>query len=173
MSKITNKLQLSNCLKNNYNVVKSKSSNSQSNQDYGLNQSVSHNNLQNPNVLNQIATECNKPLRSNWQAGIGASVGKKNFELGYNSDRHYGVYNAVGNLWLCRDRNLHELSDCEREQIKLYNRLKREYEKEQRLLEGKAVDDTVVTLEEKARARVRKVAYNLNREYYDRIYKCS
>ena len=169
MSKITNKLQLSNQYKSCY-IANCKSSNSQSNQDYGLNQSVSHNNLQNPDVLNQIATECNKPLQS---ASWVATKNKTKYEWGYNSDRHYGVYRAVGNLWLCRDRNLHELSDCEREQIKLYNRLKREYEKEQRLLEGKAVDDTVVTLEEKARARVRKVAYNLNREYYDRIYKCS
>ena len=170
MSKITNKLQLSNCLKNGYNVANCESSNSQSNQDYGLNQSVSHNNLQNPDVLNQIATECNKPLQS---ASWVATKNKTKYEWGYNSDRHYGVYRAVGNLWLCRDRHLHELSECEREQIKLYNRLKREYEKEQRLLEGKEVDDSVITLEEKARARVRKIAYNLNREYYDRIYKCS
>lgn len=170
MSKITNKLQLSNYLKNNCNIAKSRSSNSQSNQDYGLNQSVSHNNLQNPDVLNQIVTECNKPLHS---ASWVATKNKTKYEWGYNSDRHYGVYRAVGNLWLCRDRNLHELSDCEREQIKLYNKLKREYEKEQRLLEGKVVDDSVITLEEKARARVRKIAYNLNREYYDRIYKCS
>lgn len=170
MSKITNKLQLSNYLKNNCNIAKGRSSNSQSNQDYGLNQSVSHNNLQNPDVLNQIATECNKPLQS---ASWVATKNKTKYEWGYNSDRHYGVYRAVGNLWLCRDRKLHELSDCEREQVKLYNKLKREYENEQRLLEGKEVNDSVVTLEEKARARVRKVAYNLNREYYDRIYKCS
>lgn len=169
MSKITNKLQLSNQYKSYY-IANGKSSNSQSNQDYGLNQSVSHNNLQNPDVLNQIATECNKPLQS---ASWVATKNKTKYEWGYNSDRHYGVYRAVGNLWLCRDRNLHELSDCEREQVKLYNKLKREYEKEQRLLEGKVVDDSVITLEEKARARVRKVAYNLNREYYDRIYKCS
>jgi hypothetical protein len=170
MSKITNKLQLSNCLKSNYDTVKGRSSNSQSNQDYGLNQSVSYNNLQNPDVLNQIATECNKPLQS---ASWVATKNKAKYEWGYNSDRHYGVYRAVGNLWLCRDKNLHELSECEREQIKLYNKLKREYEKEQRLLKGKEVNDSVVTLEEKARARVRKVAYNFNREYYDRIYKCS
>lgn len=169
MSKITNKLQLSNHYKGCY-IANGKSSNSQSNQDYGLNQSVSHNNLQNPDVLNQIATECNKPLQS---ASWVATKNKTKYEWGYNSDRHYGVYRAVGNLWLCRDRHLNELSDCEREQIKLYNRLKREYEKEQRLLEGKEVNDSVVTLEEKARARVRKIAYNLNREYYDRIYKCS
>ena len=169
MSKITNKLQLSNHYKGCY-IANGKSSNSQSNQDYGLNQSVSHNNLQNPDVLNQIATECNKPLQS---ASWVATKNKTKYEWGYNSDRHYGVYRAVGNLWLCRDRHLNELSDCEREQVKLYNKLKREYEKEQRLLEGKEVNDTVVTLEEKARARVRKIAYNLNREYYDRIYKCS
>jgi len=169
MSKITNKLQLSNHYKGCY-IANGKSSNSQSNQDYGLNQNVSHNNLQNPDVLNQIATECNKPLQS---ASWVATKNKAKYEWGYNSDRHYGVYRAVGNLWLCRDRHLNELSDCEREQIKLYNKLKREYEKEQRLLKGKVADDTVITLEEKARARVRKVAYNLNREYYDRIYKCS
>lgn len=170
MSKISNKLQLSNYLKNNCNIAKGQQSNSQSNQDYGLNQNVSNNNLQNPDVLNQIATECNKPLQS---ASWVATKNKSKYEWGYNSDRHYGVYRAVGNLWLCRDRKIQSLSDCEREQIKLYNKLKREYEKEQRLLEGKVVDDTVITLEEKARARVRKVAYNLNREYYDRIYKCS
>ena len=169
MSKITNKLQLSNHYKGCY-IANGKSSNSQSNQGYGLNQSVSNNNLQNPDVLNQIATECNKQLQS---ASWVATKNKAKYEWGYNSDRHYGVYRAVGNLWLCRDRHLNELSDCEREQIKLYNKLKREYEKEQRLLEGKEVDDSVITLKEKARARVRKVAYNLNREYYDRIYKCS
>lgn len=169
MSKITNKLQLSNHYKGCY-IANGRSSNSQSNQDYGLNQSVSHNNLQNPDVLNQIATECNKPLQS---ASWVATKNKTKYEWGYNSDRHYGVYRAVGNLWLCRDRHINELSECEREQIKLYNKLKREYEKEQRLLTGKKVNDSVVTLEEKARARVRNIAYNLNREYYDRIYKCS
>ena len=170
MSKITNKLQLSNYLKNNCNIAKGQSSNSLSSQDYGLNQSVRKDNLTNPDVLREIASECNKPLQS---ASWVATKNKTKYEWGYNSDRHYGVYCAVGNLWLCRDRHIKELSACEREQIKLYNRLKREYEKEQRLLEGKEVSDSVVTLEEKARARVRKVAYNLNREYYDRIYKCS
>ena len=167
MSKITNKLQLSNQYKSCY-IANCKSSNSQSNQDYGLNQSVSNNNLQNSDVLNQIATECNKPLQS---ASWVATNNKTKYEWGYHSDRHYGVYRAVGNLWLCRDRQLNEPSECVKEQIKLYNRLKREYEKEQKLLQNKVVDDTVITLEEKTRARARKISYFLNKEYYDRIYQ--
>lgn len=115
-----------------------------------------------------ISMECNKPLQSKLYV---SSNSKPKFDLHYNSDRHYGVYRAVGNLWLCRDRNISTLSDCEREQIKLYNRLKREYEREQKMLQDKEVSETVVTKEDKERARVRKVSYFMNKEYYDRIYK--
>ena len=166
MARVTNKLQFTNLVKSVTVVTKP----ANQVEDTGLKQIVKKDNLKNPVILKQISKDCNRPLQS---ASWVISNNKGKIEWGYNSDRHYGVYRAVGDLWLCRDRKLHELSECEREQIKLYNRLKREYEKEQRLLEGKEVDDTVVTLEEKARARVRKIAYNLNREYYDRIYKCS
>lgn len=115
-----------------------------------------------------IHMECNKPLQSKFYV---SSNGKVKFDWRYNSDKHYGVYRAVGNLWLCRDRNISTLSDCEREQIKLYNRLKREYEREQKMLQDKEVSETVVTVEDKARARARKVSYFMNKEYYDRIYK--
>lgn len=115
-----------------------------------------------------IHMECNKPLQSKLYVN---SNSKPKFDLHYNSDRHYGVYRAIGNLWLCRDRKIQSLSDCEREQIKLYNRLKREYEREQKLLKDKVVSETVVTAEDKARARSRKISYFLNKEYYDRIYK--
>lgn len=115
-----------------------------------------------------ISKECNKPLQSKFYV---ESNSKTRFEWKYNSDRHYGVYRAVGNLWLCRDRNISTLSECEREQIKLYNRLKREYEREQKLLKDKEVSETVVTQEDKERARVRKISYFMNKEYYDRIYK--
>lgn len=170
MGKITNKLQASNYLKNSYNALKDWQADSLSSQDYGLNQSVRKDNLTNPDVLREIASECNKPLQS---ASWVATKNKTKYEWGYNSDRHYGVYRAVGNLWLCRDRRIKELSDCEREQIKLYNKLKREYEKEQRHIANKDNGNNVITTEEKERARVRKIAYNLNREYYDRIYECS
>ena len=119
-------------------------------------------------VNSTIHRECNKPLQSKFYV---SSNSKAKFEWGYNSDRHYGVYHAVGNLWLCRDRNIATLSECEREQIKLYNRLKREYEREQKLLHNKEVAETVVTAEDKARAKARKVSYFMNKEYYDRIYK--
>lgn len=115
-----------------------------------------------------IHSECNKPLQSKFYV---ESNSKTRFEWKYNSDRHYGVYRAVGNLWLCRDRKLSNISDCEREQIKLYNRLKREYEREQKMLKDKVVSETVVTAEDKARARSRKISYFMNKEYYDRIYK--
>lgn len=115
-----------------------------------------------------ISMECNKPLQSKLYV---SSNGKPKFDWRYNSDKHYGVYRAVGNLWLCRDRKQSSISDCEREQIKLYNRLKREYEREQKMLKDKVVSETVVTVEDKARARARKVNYFMNKEYYDRIYK--
>lgn len=115
-----------------------------------------------------ISMECNKPLQSKFYV---ESNSKTRFEWKYNSDRHYGVYRAVGDLWLCRDRKITTLSDCEREQIKLYNRLKREYEREQKMLRDKEVSETVVTAEDKARARARKVSYFMNKEYYDRIYQ--
>lgn len=115
-----------------------------------------------------IKSECNKPLQSKFYV---SSNNRTKFEWRYNSDRHYGVYRAVGNLWLCRDRNISTLSDCEREQIKLYNRLKREYEREQKMLRDKDVSETVVTQEDKERARIRKISYFMNKEYYDRIYK--
>lgn len=115
-----------------------------------------------------IKAECNKPLQSKFYV---SSNSKPKFDWHYNSDRHYGVYRVSGNLWLCRDRKQSSISDCEREQIKLYNRLKREYEREQKMLQDKVVSETVLTVEDKARARVRKVSYFLNKEYYDRIYK--
>lgn len=119
-------------------------------------------------VNDTIHRECNKPLQSKFYV---EGNSKTRFEWKYNSDKHYGVYRAVGNLWLCRDRNISTLSDCEREQIKLYNKLKREYEREQKMLRDKEVSETVVTAEDKARARSRKVSYFMNKEYYDRIYK--
>lgn len=115
-----------------------------------------------------IKAECNKPLQSKLYV---SSNSKPKFDWSYNSDKHYGVYRAVGNLWLCRDRKQYTISDCEREQIKLYNRLKREYEREQKLLKDKKVSETAVTVEDKARARSRKISYFMNKEYYDRIYK--
>jgi hypothetical protein len=39
------------------------------------------------------------------------------------------------------------------------------------MLKDKVVSETVVTVEDKARARARKVNYFMNKEYYDRIYK--
>lgn len=106
-----------------------------------------------------IHLECNKPLQSKFYV---ESNSKTRFEWRYNSDRHYGVYRAVGNLWLCRDRKQTTLSDCEREQIKLYNRLKREYEREQKLLNSNnTVDESVVTIEEKQRAKTVKRSMQL------------
>lgn len=171
MSKNSNKLQLSNDLKNRYYVAKCKGYCSQSTDSNMLKHNVSNNIVNNVTLSDTIAKECNKPLQSSsWVS----AYGKQRKEWNYNQDKHYGVYRAVGNLWLCRDRKVNELSECEREQIKLYNKLKREYEREQKLLrEGvQKVDDTIVTLEEKTRIRARHIAYNLNREYYDKIYKC-
>jgi len=165
MAKVTNKLQFTNMVK--FATVVTEPTNSV--EGTGLKQViVKKNNLQNPAILKGISKDCNKPLQS---ASWVTSNNKGKIVWGYNSDRHYGVYRAVGDLWLCRDRAVRELSDCEREQIRLYNRLKREYEREQEILRGDMVDETAITTAEKERAKVRKIAYNLNREYYDRIYK--
>ena len=114
-----------------------------------------------------IRSECNKPLQSKFYVNAN---NRARYEWKYNSDKHYGVYKAIGNLWLCRDRKQSTISDCEREQIKLYNRLKREYEREQKLLKDKEVSETVVTAEDKARARAQKIAYNLNWYNIDKMY---
>lgn len=153
MGKASNKLELSQRLSSCYNsnspkIVKLKQSDT--------------------DVNATIHRECNKPLQSKFYVN---SNNRTKFEWKYNSDRRYGVYRAVGDLWLCRDRKIQSLSDCEREQIKLYNRLKREYEREQKLLKDKEVSETVVTAEDKEHARSRKISYFMNKEYYDRIYK--
>ena len=160
MSKNSNKLQLSNDLKNRYYVAKSKGLCSQSNSGEVLKHS-------NTIPCDEIAKECNKPLHSiSWVS----TKNKPRMEWKYNSDKHFGVYRAIGNLWLCRDRQVKELSDCEKEQIKLYNRLKREYELEQKLLKDKQVMESTVTVEDKARAKARRTAYFLNKDNYDMLY---
>lgn len=166
MSRITNKLQLSNELKNSYNVAKASGTCSNSTKSNALKQISA-------SSRSTIASECNKPLQSNYVPYVNSKVGKaSSIDLGYNSDRHYGVYRAVGNLWLCRDRQVKpKLSECEKEQWRLYRQLKREYEIEKKLLRGEVVDESTVTMEEKARARARKISYFLNKEHYDRIYK--
>ena len=174
MSKNSNKLQLSNDLKNRYYVAKCKGYCSQSPDSNVLKHNVSNNIVNNATLSDTIAKECNKPLQS---ASWVSAYGKQRKEWNYNQDKHYGVYRAVGNLWLCRDRKIQSLSDCEREQIKLYNRLKREYEREQKLLrEGvQKVDDAIVTQAEKLQATVRKRSIQLLNGLtcspnYDRIY---
>lgn len=166
MSKNSNKLQLSTQLKNAYYVAKA--SGYCSNSPKG-------------NVLNQVSAspmvsieqECNKPLQSSsWVT----THNKPRQEWYYNQDKRYGVYRAVGNLWLCRDRQTRSsLSECEREQLRLYRKLKREYEKEQKLLRGEVVDESTVTRQEKLQAVAKKQAIKLLNGLtcaprYDRIY---
>lgn len=167
MSKIVNKLQLSKSLQNSYNIAKANGYCSNSPKGNALNQVSA-------NPMVSIEQECNKPLQSSsWVT----THNKPRQEWYYNQDRKYGVYRAVGNLWLCRDRQTHpELSECEREQLRLYRQLKREYEKEQKLLRGDVVDDTVVTKQEKLQAVAKKQAIKLLTGLscsprYDRIYK--
>jgi hypothetical protein len=166
MSKNSNKLQLSTRLKNAYYVAKasghySNSTKSNSSNQFGDSSMVS------------IEQECNKPLQS---ASWVSTRNKPRQEWYYNKDRHYGVYRAVGNLWLCRDRQAHqELSECEREQLRLYRQLKREYEREQKLLRGEVSSDTTVTKQEKLQAVAKKQAIKLLNGLtcsprYDRIY---
>lgn len=170
MSKIVNKLQLSNELKTSYNIAKANGYYSNSTKSNSLNQISDSSG-------STIESECNKPLQSNFIPYVNSNAGKaRSIDLGYNSDRKYGVYRAVGNLWLCRDRQTKpELSDCEREQLRLYRQLKREYEREQRLLRGEVVDESTVTKQEKLQAIVKKQAINLLNGLacapkYDRIY---
>jgi hypothetical protein len=166
MSKIVNKLQLSKSLQNSYNIAKANGYYSNSTKGDSLNQFGD-------SSRSTIESECNKPLQS---ASWVATRNKPRQEWYYNQDRHYGVYRAVGNLWLCRDRQTRpELSECEREQIRLYRKLKREYEREQKLLRGDVSIDTVVTKQEKLQAVAKKQAINLLNGLtcaprYDRIY---
>ena len=166
MSKNSNKLQLSTQLKNAYYVAKASGYYSNSPKGDALKQISA-----NPKV--SIESECNKPLQSSsWVS----TRNKPRQEWYYNQDRKYGVYRAVGNLWLCRDRQSHqELSECEREQIRLYRQLKREYEREQKLLRGDIVDESTVTKQEKLQAVAKKQVIKLLTGLscsprYDRIY---
>lgn len=172
MSKIVNKLQLSKSLQTTYNIAKANGYYSNSTKSNSSNQIGD-------SSRSTIESECNKPLQSNFIPYVNSKAGKAgSIDLGYNSDRHYGVYRSRGNwnLWLCRDRQSRpELSECEREQIRLYRKLKREYEREQKLLRGDVVDDTVVTKQEKLQAVAKKQAINLLNGLtcaprYDRIY---
>ena len=166
MSKNSNKLQLSTQLKNAYYVAKDSGYCSNSPKGNALKQFSA-------NPMVSIEQECNKPLQSSsWVT----THNKPRTEWYYNQDRHYGVYRAVGNLWLCRDRKTKpELSECEKEQLRLYRQLKREYEKEQKLLHGNVSNDTVVTKQEKLQAVAKKQAIKLLNGLtcaprYDRIY---
>jgi hypothetical protein len=172
MSKIVNKLQLSKSLQNSYNIAKANGYYSNSTKGNSSNQIGD-------SSRSTIESECNKPLQSNFIPYVNSKAGKAgSIDLGYNSDRHYGVYRSRGNwnLWLCRDRQSRpELSECEREQIRLYRKLKREYEREQKLLRGDVSSDTVVTKQEKLQAVAKKQAINLLNGLtcaprYDRIY---
>lgn len=172
MSKIVNKLQLSNELKNSYNIAKA-------NGYYSNSAKSNSSNQIGDSFRSTIESECNKPLQSNFIPYVNSKAGKSgSIDLGYNSDRHYGVYRSRGNwnLWLCRDRQTRpELSDCEREQWRLYRQLKREYEQEQKLLRGDVSSDTTITKQEKLQAIARKKTINLLNgsacaPRYDRIY---
>lgn len=166
MSKNSNKLQLSTQLKNAYYVAKASGYCSNSPKGNALKQISA-------SPMESIEQECNKPLQSSsWVS----TRNKPRQEWYYNQDKRYGVYRAVGNLWLCRDRQTHpELSECEREQLRLYRQLKREYEREQKLLRGEESSDTVVTKQEKLQAVAKKQAIKLLNGLtcaprYDRIY---
>jgi hypothetical protein len=172
MSKIVNKLQLSKSLQNSYNIAKANGYYSNSTKGDSLNQFGD-------SSRSTIESECNKPLQSNYIPYVNSKAGKAgSIDLGYNSDRHYGVYRSKGNwnLWLCRDRQTRpELSECEREQLRLYRQLKREYEREQKLLRGEVVDESTVTKQEKLQAVAKKQAIKLLNGLtcaprYDRIY---
>lgn len=166
MSKIVNKLQLSKSLQNSYNIAKANGYCSNSTKSESSNQIGD-------SSRSTIEDECNKPLQS---ASWVTTHNKPRQEWYYNQDRHYGVYRAVGNLWLCRDRQVQpKLSECEREQIRLYRQLKREYENEQKLLRGEVIDESTVTKQEKLQAVAKKQAINLLNGLtcaprYDRIY---
>ena len=101
MSKNSNKLQLSTQLKNAYYVAKASGYCSNSPKGNALKQISA-------SPMESIEQECNKPLQSSsWVS----THNKPRQEWYYNQDKKYGVYRAVGNLWLCRDRQTHpELS---------------------------------------------------------------
>lgn len=168
MSKIVNKLQLSKSLQNSYNIAKANGYYSNSTKGNALNQVSA-------SSRSTIESECNKPLRSKCYVSTHNKLRK---DWTYNQSNSFGVYRSKGNynLWLCRDRQTRpELSDCEREQIRLYRQLKREYEREQKLLRGDVSSDTTVTRQEKLQAKVRQQAIKLLNGLacspnYDRIY---
>lgn len=107
-----------------------------------------------------IHQECSKPLRSKFYVD---SNSKPKFNWKYHQPKSFGVYTfGGGSIWLCRDREQKTVSECEREQIRLYNKLKREYEREQKLLNDKK-DEVIdsITKEEKLQAVTRKRSIQL------------
>ena len=121
-------------------------------------------------LADTIHEECNKPLQSKWYVD---SKGKSKFAWKYKSTSDFTVRKA-GGLWLCYDRNKTKKSDIVKEQQKLYNRLKREYEKSLQV-PTEDVELTTLTKEDKLQTITRQKTVKLLSGLacapkYDRIY---
>ena len=116
-----------------------------------------------------IHHECDKPLRSKWFVST-RQIG--NVEPYYHKTTGYSVRKANG-LWLVVDKPKKVNSDIIKEQKKLYNKLKREYEKS--LKQNSSDVETSVTEQDKMLAKTRKKTISMVTGLacsprYDRIY---
>ena len=125
-------------------------------------------------ISQAIHAECNKPLQSKWyvDAPQKRKMVQKNWR--YHDTSKFSVRKS-GGLWLCYDRTQNnKLSDCEREQLRLYKQLKREYEQSQK--QATEVEKEKIELaKEKARTTAHKKSMQLlsgliTAPRYDRIY---
>lgn len=159
MSKITNKGQFNNLfISKGYSIEPVK-----------IDQKVYKNKLYDPIVRSTIEDECNKPLQSKFAV---EAKGKPRFNWNYTDtmrnkyrQRHFGnTYYEID----ADELQWHEVgsSDILKEQRRLYNQLKREYEKE--------LNNDITTVE-KITAVTRKKSIQLlnglvSQPRYDRIY---
>ena len=116
-----------------------------------------------------IHKECNKPLRSKCWVDS-RQIG--NIEPYYHRTTDYTVRKS-GGLWLVYDKPKKVHSDIVKEQQKLYNKLKREYENS--LIGNTDIVETELTREDKLKAKTRKQTINMISGLafaprYDRIY---
>lgn len=115
-----------------------------------------------------IHQECNKPLRSKCWVDS-KQIG--NIEPYYHKTTDYSVRKA-GGLWLVYDKPKKIKNDVVKQQQKLYNKLKREYEKS---LDKTDDVETSITESDKIQAKTRKQTINMISGLafaprYDRIY---
>lgn len=125
-----------------------------------------------PTDRDTIHDECNKPLQSKWYVSSNA---KSKFKWRYHQSSDYVVRsNKAGNMWFVKDKPKKIVSDVVKEQRRLYNKLKRDYEKSLQT-DNSIDDDTIITKQDKLQAVTRQRSVKLLNGLafaprYDRIY---